>query len=330
MKFGPVPTSEAVGAILAHSIKTSSGRLRKGALIGPEQIKDLRASGIEEITVARLDATDVSEDSAAALLAKALVPNPESALLTHSSAFTGRVNLIADQPGVLQINIDAINALNAVHPMITCATVLPFARLSKGSLAATIKIISYAVPQAALDEACEAAREALSLAPARLKTAELVVTDTGSGPDDSKGIAAVKERVERLGASLVKVSEVPHQTNPLARAISLSTADLVLILTASATSDPLDTAPSALMQAGGELTRFGMPVDPGNLLFLGDLSGKPVIGLPGCVRSPALNGADWILERIICGIDVSSEDIAQMGIGGLLKEIPQRPQPRRG
>lgn len=330
MKFGPVPTSEAVGAILAHSIKTSSGRLRKGALIGPEQIKDLRASGIEEITVARLDATDVSEDSAAALLAKALVPNPESALLTHSSAFTGRVNLIADQPGVLQINIDAINALNAVHPMITCATVLPFARLSKGSLAATIKIISYAVPQAALDEACEAAREALSLAPARLKTAELVVTDTGSGPDDSKGIAAVKERVERLGASLVKVSEVPHQTDPLARAISLSTADLVLILTASATSDPLDTAPSALMQAGGELTRFGMPVDPGNLLFLGDLSGKPVIGLPGCVRSPALNGADWILERIICGIDVSSEDIAQMGIGGLLKEIPQRPQPRRG
>ena len=73
-----------------------------------------------------------------------------------------------------------------------------------------------------------------------------------------------------------------------------------------------------------------MPVDPGNLLFVGDMDGRPVIGLPGCARSPALNGADWVLERIACGIEVSSEDIARMGVGGLLKEIPQRPQPRRG
>ena len=87
-------------------------------------------------------------------------------------------------------------------------------------------------------------------------------------------------------------------------------------------------APSALRAAGGEVTRFGMPVDPGNLLFLGQLGARAVIGLPGCARSPALNGADWVLSRLVCGIPVTSADIAAMGVGGLLKEIPTRPQPR--
>ena len=82
--------------------------------------------------------------------------------------------------------------------------------------------------------------------------------------------------------------------------------------------------------AGGVLTRFGMPVDPGNLLFLGERRNMPVIGLPGCARSPKLNGADWVIERIACGLEVSPDDIADMGVGGLLKEISSRPQPRDG
>jgi len=75
--------------------------------------------------------------------------------------------------------------------------------------------------------------------------------------------------------------------------------------------------------------RFGMPVDPGNLLFIGQVGDRPVIGLPGCARSPVLNGADWIVERTICGIPVTGDDIAGMGVGGLLKESPARHHPRR-
>jgi molybdenum cofactor cytidylyltransferase len=73
-----------------------------------------------------------------------------------------------------------------------------------------------------------------------------------------------------------------------------------------------------------------MPVDPGNLLFLGVLDGRPVVGLPGCARSPKLNGADWVLERLAAGLTVTSADLAAMGVGGLLKEIPARPEPRAG
>ena len=83
-----------------------------------------------------------------------------------------------------------------------------------------------------------------------------------------------------------------------------------------------------MRRAGGHVARFGMPVDPGNLLFHGALATRPVIGLPGCARSPSLNGADWVLERYACGLQVTDADIAAMGVGGLLKEIAQRGHPR--
>jgi molybdenum cofactor cytidylyltransferase len=79
--------------------------------------------------------------------------------------------------------------------------------------------------------------------------------------------------------------------------------------------------------AGGHVERLGMPVDPGNLLCLGTLGAVPVIGLPGCARSPKHNGFDTVLERLVAGIAVNSHDIAMMGAGGLLAEA-ERPLPR--
>ena len=156
----------------------------------------------------------------------------------------------------------------------------------------------------------------------------MIVTDIPGGPSNEKGIAAIRGRTEALGLDLCDVQIVPHRVDALAKAVSRTAGDLLMILTGSATSDPDDVAPSAVRLAGGQVDRFGMPVDPGNLLFLGSMQDRPVIGLPGCARSPALNGADWVLSRIACGIETTGSDIAGMGVGGLLKEIPTRPQPR--
>jgi molybdenum cofactor cytidylyltransferase len=185
------------------------------------------------------------------------------------------------------------------------------------------------VPGEALDTACEAARGAIRLARPARRSATLIVTEIPGGAGE-KGVPAIGGRLEALGMRMDGPVVVPHRTDPLAAAIGAAGGDLVLILTGSATSDPADVAPEAVRRAGGRVDRFGMPVDPGNLLFLGEQAGRPVIGLPGCARSPALNGADWVLSRIACGIEVTGADIAAMGVGGLLKEIPTRPQPRAG
>ena len=327
MMFGPVPLAEAKGAILAHSVGVPGGRLRKGLVLERGHLDQLHAAGQAEVIVARLEPGDVGEDVAAQRLAEALAEGAEGIRL--GAPGTGRVNLVAEGPGVVQLDVAAIHAANAVNAMITVATVPDLHQMRANDLIATVKIISYAVPEAAIVAACHAAQSAVRLVAPKLRHVSLIITETDVGASD-KGVRAIAARLEALEAELSEIVHVPHETAAVAAALRSSQCELVLILTASATSDTDDTGPAALRQAGGYVTRFGMPVDPGNLLFLGHLDKRPVIGLPGCARSPSLNGADWVLARILCGIDVSAEDIAAMGVGGLLKEIPSRPMPRRG
>lgn len=326
MKFGAVPIRDAEGAILAHSEHVTTGRLRKGKVLGPEDVAALRNAGYTHVTGARLEASDLHEDDAARRLADAVQDGARG--VARSPAFTGRVNLTAERPGVVCVDADAIHAANAVDPMITVATVPDHHQIRAGGMMATVKIIAYGVPEVALREAATAARGALRLAMARYQRASLVITETQGGPGD-KGAGAIAARVTGLGMEMAETVLCAHETAALAKAIRLARGDIVLILTGSATSDAQDTAPQALREAGGHLTRFGMPVDPGNLLFLGHIGGKPVIGLPGSARSPVLHGADWVLARVACGLPCGTDEIARMGVGGLLKEIPSRPQPRR-
>ena len=223
-----------------------------------------------------------------------------------------------------QIGVAQIHALNVADPMITLATVPLWQRLAQGEMVATVKIISYAVATSAVSAARAAATGALQMRPVALSSAILIQTTTAEG-DGEKGHRAIQKRLQSLGVTLRQKMLVPHREDALATAITVAQGvDLILILTASATSDPLDVGPAALIRAGGMVERFGMPVDPGNLLFLGRIGSVPVIGLPGCAKSPALNGADWVMERLICGVPVTGRDIAMMGVGGLLKEIPVR------
>jgi molybdenum cofactor cytidylyltransferase len=324
MRFGPVPLHQAEGAILAHSAALPDGRLRKGCRLGPAEIARLHAAGRSHVIVARLDPDDLQEDAAALAVAQALVPDPAAVGLRLNPVGTGRVNIHADVTGLAEVLADRVNALNAVDPMITLATVPRWLRLARGEMVATVKVIAYGVAGQSVDAACAAGHGALRMRPVALSRAVLIQTVTDAD-DGGAGHRAIQKRLDALHVVMQPKRIVAHRQDDIAAALTAVTgADLILILTASATSDPSDVAPEAVRQAGGRVDRFGMPVDPGNLLFLGDLNGIPVIGLPGCARSPALNGADWVMERVICGVPVTGADIAAMGVGGLLKEIPTR------
>lgn len=330
MKFGPVPLADAAGAILAHSVSLAKGRLRKGVVLDAAALDKLRNAGLTEVTVARLEPGDVHEDAAAERLASALVPDPKAAFLRLAPASTGRVNIYATRNGVAAIDAARINAVNAVHPMITVATVPEWQRMATRGMVATVKIISYAAPGDALEAACEAGREALSLRPVRRKRALLIQTSVGGDEDGAKGQRAMAMRFDRMGMTLGPKTLVAHRIADLKDALisARDQYDILCILTGSATSDLHDVAPEALRAAGGTVVHYGMPVDPGNLLFWGNLGSVPVLGLPGCAKSPALNGTDWVLERMLCDVPVTPADIMGMGVGGLLKEPPSRPTPR--
>lgn len=333
MKFGPVLVEKAEGAVLAHSLALEGRRLKKGCVLSADDIAAIRSAGLAEVTVAVLDESDLTEDEAARRIATSLTPNPERDGLTIAAPFTGRANAFAARDGLLEVDVDAVARLNAIDPAITLATLHNFARVSLRQMIATAKIIPYGAPSTAVVTAeAVSNRPLMRVHPFKMASARLILTRTPGMKTSvlEKGAEAVKARLRGLGIAEVVEAIVEHAVPPLAKAIVATREEMTLVLTGSATSDSRDVGPAALVAAGGSLTRFGMPVDPGNLLFLGDLQSRTVIGLPGCARSPKLNGADWVMERVAAGVSVGAEDIAAMGVGGLLKEISSRPEPRVG
>ena len=146
----------------------------------------------------------------------------------------------------------------------------------------------------------------------------------------AKTVKVTEARLARSGSRVTAERRTEHEEGAVAEALTALARDndMVVMFGASAMSDPDDVIPAAIRLAGGEVIRAGMPVDPGNLIVVGRYRGKPVLGAPGCARSPKENGFDWVLDRLIAGIDVTDADVAGLGVGGLLMEIPTRPQPR--
>ena len=335
MKFESVSLVTANGWILAHTLRWKDGVLRKGVVLNEDNIRILREAGFREIVAAKIESGDISEDVAAARVAKLLVPDRLASGIEIGKAAKGRVNLFAAGEGVLRARRGAVDALNAIDESVTIASLADYARVSQRQMVATVKIIPYAVDAEIMSRVATAlANEepALQVHPVKVKSSELILT---SRPEFStgrtaKGEKAVCDRLHALGIADVEVRTVAHDIGELSVAIGDSKAELILVLGDTVTTDRNDVAPAAVMAAGGEILRCGMPVDPGNLLVLASLGRRPVLVLPGCVRSPKLNGADWVLTRVACGLEVTSGDIAGMGVGGLLHEIPSRRQPRMG
>lgn len=331
MQFGSIPTQAARGTVLAHAARAGDRLFKKGRVLSADDIDALTAAGIDTVVVARLDAGDVAEDEAAARLATRCAGDG----VRIAAAFTGRANLYAQGHGLAVVNPDLVDAFNAVDETVTLATLPPFTRVTPRQMLATVKIIPFAAPRAAVEaaEALLAAGPAVSVAPFATKRVALISTSLPSTKPSliDKNRSALDARLGPLGSAIAMERRTAHDPNALAPAIREAReagCDPILIFGASAITDRRDVIPAAIEQAGGAVRHFGMPVDPGNLLLLGDLDGATLIGLPGCARSPKLNGFDFVLWRVLARLPLDRAAFAAMGVGGLLSEIPTRPQPR--
>lgn len=333
MRFGETPIDEATGAILAHSWRANGINFAKGRRLSAEDVGRLKAAGASSVIAARLDASDMHEDEAAENLARALAGEG----IDVTAPFTGRCNHFAREAGLAVVDHERIDALNELHESVTVATLPPFARVTPRQMVATVKIIPYAAPKEAVHRAIDVAKSAnrplVSVKPFRPMRAGLVQTRLPGTRDKvlDKAVGTTTKRLTSLGSTLAGERRCGHDAGEIAGALAelkKEGCDIFLIAGASAIVDRHDVVPAGIERAGGTLIHFGMPVDPGNLLLTGELDGKPVLGLPGCAKSPKYNGFDMVLERLAAGLTVGRAEIVRMGAGGLLAEIPTRPQPR--
>jgi molybdenum cofactor cytidylyltransferase len=332
MIFGDVPVANCAGAILAHGVKFAKTVFKKGRILSAADGAALAAAGYATVTVARLEPGDVGENEAAAELAQAVAGDGVSA----AAAFTGRVNLFAKAHGLVVFDRRRIDRFNLVDESVTLATLEPFAAVEPKQMVATLKIIPFAVPRAVLAGCLAAARDggpAIRIAAFKPKQAVLIQTRLPGIKESilDKTLAATRARLAALGSTLTAERRSDHTAKSLAPLIKDAAgggAELVLIAGASAIVDRRDVIPAAIVAAGGRIEHFGMPVDPGNLMLMGRLGAVPVLGLPGCARSPKVNGFDWVLQRLLADLPAGPSEIMAMGVGGLLADIPTRPLPR--
>jgi molybdenum cofactor cytidylyltransferase len=332
MKFGEIPVGEAAGAVLAHSLRFGAMALKKGRVLSADDVAALAAAGIGHVVAARLEPGDLREDVSADRIAAAIAgPN-----IATAPAFTGRANLFAAAKGLLVFDRDRLDRVNLVDDAITVGTLPPYAVVEPRQMVATVKIIPLAVAERAVARAADFAAQGGTLlqvaafVPLRVALIQTRLPGLKESILD-KTRQITEQRLAALGSALASEERGTHTSADLAPRVAAAVeagAQLVLVHGASVIVDRRDVIPAAIEAAGGRVEHFGMPVDPGNMLLLGRLDGVPVLGLPGCARSPKENGFDWVLQRLCAGLPVGREDIMKMGAGGLLAEIPSRPLPR--
>lgn len=338
MRYGPLPLDQAEGKILGHNIADGAGRriLRKGRALDAAGIAALRAAGHRSVYVAELEPEDIGEDAAAREIAAA-VAGPGVQL---GFASGGRVNLVAQAIGVARIDAARVHGINAIEG-ITLATIMPHTAVTPKQIVATIKVIPFAVPRIAVEAAVRVARsvEAQTVGVDALppRRAALILSGMPGARERVTGdfVPAIRERLEALGSTLdwvdyVQLEAEDHErelATMLVRRIDQG-AGAIVLAGETAIMDRADIAPRAIARAGGEVTCFGAPVDPGNLLLVAYRGDVPILGAPGCARSRKVNVVDWVLPRLLAGDRLTRADITALGVGGLLDEIAERPAPR--
>lgn len=332
MHFTTFPVEEAEGIVLAHSLRAGGVAMKKGRRLSAADVQILKAEGRVTVMGARLSADDVDEDAAAAAVAQAVAGSG----VRVAAPFTGRANLFAVSAGVALFDSAAIGRLNLIDESITLATVRNGERVDAGQMIATVKIIPFAVPRDVVSRAVAlASASQFEIATFKPHRVGLILTQLPATKASvlEKRERVIRDRLTSMGSSIGETVIVAHDTAAVAgalRALRVKGFSPLMVFAASAIVDRHDVIGAGIIAAGGRLERLGMPVDPGNLLLIGDLAGTTAIGIPSCAASPALNGFDWVLERVLAGRTPDSETIALMGVGGLLKEIASRPQPRVG
>ena len=321
MIFADFPRDDAEGVLLAHTLKLPASTFKKGRRLSAADLVLLREAGVATVSGARLAPDDLDEDQAAGAIAALLASEHLAARLPH----TGRCNLHAQVSGIFIVDSGLIDRLNHVDEAITIATLAPYSPVRKGQVVASVKIIPFAVRQAQV-AACRdtVASSPLRLAPLAPQRVALIMSES-SGTTPSildKTLAVTRQRVEALGSSLILERRCRHESGAIGAAIAQALAagsDMVLVSGAAVTKDRGDVVPSAIVGLGGEIMHFGMPVEPGNMLLLARIGQVPVINIPGCARSRRSNGFDWLLQRLLAKLPISSSDIMAMGVGGLIR-----------
>ncbi len=331
MKILGLHPQESLGSVIAQTYNLPGKTISKGTFVTSDIVDYFKEDDVQNILCAVPDSDDIHEDEAANIISNAI----DRSHLYTESASTGRVNFKSRSLCLVRYERELIKEVNLIDESIAFSIVEHNQLLAKNDLIATLKIIPFFTQKRYVDQVISilAKNELFKTHSLNKKEVSLIQTSfEWQKKSMFKATSNVtRNRLEALDCSLNEEKLIRHDFEVLRSEIRSSIEsgiDILLISGASAIIDRSDYIPKAILSEGGEIIQYGLAVDPGNLLLVGKIGKTAIIGMPGCARSPKLNGFDWVLQLLMADIPVVKEELAQMGAGGLLMEIASRPLPR--
>ena len=320
-----IKTEEAVGHVLCHDMTQiipgvyKDARFRKGHVVTEADIPVLLAMGKEHLYVWEKTAGMLHEDEAARRLCGLCVNDH----MHETPVKEGKIELIAGADGLFVVDVDRLNAVNAVGEVMI-ATRRTHTPVRAGDRLAGMRVIPLVIGQEVLDRAKAAAGDAplLKILPFKRKTAAIIATgsEVAKGLIEDRFTPVVKEKLAAFGIETISVALAGDDRDRIcAELLRAREAGAELICcTGGMSVDPDDRTPGAIAQSGVRVVTYGAPVLPGAMFCLGYFDdGTPVVGLPGCVMYAKTTIFDVALPRIAADVPMTRADFARMGHGGL-------------
>lgn len=323
-----IRTEDAVGHILCHDItqiikdKKKGVLFKKGHVVREEDIPALLSVGKEHLFVWEKKEGILHENEGAGILYKICAGEN----MHGTDVSEGKIELIADCPGLLKIRRDALNAVNGLGEMMIASRHGDFP-VKKGDKIAGTRIIPLVIEKEKMDRAVEAAGEEpiFSVLPFRQKKVGIVTT----GSEVKKGLIkdtftpVLREKLSEYPTEIIGQT-LPGDDREQITSDILRFAEEgagLIIASGGMSVDPDDRTPGAIKDTGAEIITYGAPVLPGAMLLIAylNMNGRniPVLGLPGCVMYAKRTVFDLILPRVMADDPIRREEIASLGEGGL-------------
>ena len=323
-----IRTEDAVGHILCHDItqiikdKKKGVLFKKGHIVREEDIPALLSVGKEHLFVWEKKEGILHENEGAGILYKICAGEN----MHGTDVSEGKIELIADCPGLLKIRRDALNAVNGLGEMMIASRHGDFP-VKKGDKIAGTRIIPLVIEKEKMDRAVEAAGEEpiFSVLPFRQKKVGIVTT----GSEVKKGLIkdtftpVLREKLSEYPTEIIGQTLPGDDREQITSDILRFAKEGVGLIIASGgmSVDPDDRTPGAIKDTGAEIITYGAPVLPGAMLLIAylNMNGRniPVLGLPGCVMYAKRTVFDLILPRVMADDPIRREEIASLGEGGL-------------
>ncbi|WP_457680546.1 molybdopterin-binding protein [Thermovibrio sp.] len=324
-----VKVEDAVGMVLVHDItevdpeKNFKGRaFKKGHVIREEDVEKLKKLGKEYVYALELSEDEIHEDEAAKLLADALMGEN---LYRDEEPKEGKINIYSKAFGVVKIDAEKLFKFNMVGEP-SCPTIHTNSWVKPGTKVAAVRIISLVAPRKEIEEAVEIVKGGIiRVIPFKEKRAGMIITgnEVYKGRIKDKFYDKLKPKLEFFKCKVEEKVILPDDKEKIRQKIEeFANKYDIVVLTGGTSVDPDDVSYRAIKEAGAENFIRGNPIQPGNMLTMGWVKGKPVVAVPAAALFFKATSFDIWLPRLLIGDVVTKEEVAAKGHGGLCHSCP--------